>query len=387
MKYLDAYKDPHAARDLLDRLRCEAAHPWVILEVCGGLAHHLLRLGGEREFPENIELIHGPGCPVSSIPAAYVDRAIAIASRPGVILGAPGDLLRVPGTRGQSTLLEAQTRGSDVRAIYTPLDALALAKKHPDRKVVGLAVGFETTAPTAAAALLEAERLGLENLTLMTCYFRLAPAIEALLGSAGSRAQAVLAPGPVAAVTGLAPFLPLSEQFQTPVIVTGPGPVDWLEGLSRAVRQLEAGEFTVENQYTRAVRPDGNPQALAAISTVFAPSDAVWRGLGLIPGSGLALRERFRRFDAAAVFPEAVTLPVLGSECREADVAMGRLRPTECAAFGTRCSPMLPMGAGMVSAEGICAAYHRFRRVSEAANAPAANAQLPVLPAPSYPGA
>jgi hydrogenase expression/formation protein HypD len=253
--------------------------------------------------------------------------------------------------------------------------------------VVGLAVGFETTAATAAATVREAERLGLENLSLLTSYFRLAPAVEALLASPDNRARAVLAPGPVAAVTGLGPFDALAGRFRAPVVVTGPEPVDLLDAIARAVGQLERGESRVENQYARAVRPDGNPQALSAIAAVFEPSDAPWRGLGVVAGSGLTLRPSFRRFDASARYPESAAQAAPASECRDGDVTAGRLKPPGCAAFGTGCTPARPLGAAMVSAEGTCAAYYRFRRPPDdrAASAPDA-ATVSVLPAPAYPG-
>jgi len=388
MKYLDAYKDPHAARDLLSQIRRDATRPWVILEACGGQAHNLLRFGADRDLPQNLELIHGPGCPVSVTPAGFIDQALATAARPGTIIGAPGDLLRLPGARNRDTLHAAQARGADVRLIYTPLDVLALARKHPDREVVGLAVGFETTAPTAAAAVLEAERLGLDNLALLTSYFRLVPAIEAVLASLAGRVHAVLVPGPIGAVTGLQPFSALAERFRIPVVVTGPEPVDLLDGLARAVRRLEQGDCAVENQYTRAVRPDGNPHALASIGAVFEPAAAQWRGLGVVPESGLTLRPRFQRFDAAVRYPDPAAVPFGTSECRDGDVIAGRMKPPTCPAFGTRCTPTHALGASMVSAEGVCAAYYRFRRPSDdatSANSPGASS-LTVLPTPAFPG-
>lgn len=380
MKYLDADKDPHAARDLLERIRRTATRPWVILEVCGGQAHNVLRLGADHDLPEEVELIHGPGCPVSATPAWFVDRALAMAARPGTIIAAPGDLLRVPGVLGRDTLQAAQARGADVRVVYSPLDVLALARKHPDRRVVGLAVGFETTAPTAAAAVLEAERLGLLNFALSTSYFRLAPAVEALLAVPGRRADAVLVSGPSAAVAGLRPFAPLAEKYGVPVIVIGPEAVDLLDGVARAVGQLEQGEAALENQYTRAVRPEGNPHALASIESVFEPTAAHWHGLGLIPDSGLQLRPRFRRFDASEDVDNdtAAPVPLAASECRDGDVVAGRLSPPSCPAFGTRCTSAHPLGAAMVSAEGTCAAFYRFRRPPERLSAPSTT-PVPVL--------
>lgn len=386
MKYLDAYRDPRAALSLLDEIRQSATRRWTMLEACGGQAHNLVRFGTDRALPHGLELIHGPGCPVCATPPAAIDRALAIAARPGVIVGTPGDLLRVPGVLGQDTLQAAKTRGADVRVVYSPLDALALARKHPDREVVALAVGFETTAPAAAAAVLEAERLGLDNLALLTSYLRLAPALEAILSRPGCRAHAVLAPGPVCAVTGYREYEPLAERFRVPVIVTGPEPVDLLDAIAKAVRQLETGLHEVENQYTRAVRPDGNPHARSAIASVFEPADSVFRGLGRLPGSGLVLRERFRRFDAAARFPDSAAVIVAPDtfECPDGEVLVGRMRPFECPAFGTRCTTEHPLGAAMVSAEGTCAAYYRYRRTPD--DTPAATNALAVLQTPVVPG-
>jgi len=362
MKYLGAIRDPRAARTLMDRVRDSMTRPWAVLEVCGGQAHNLMRLGAECHLPEGLEVLHGPACPVSATPASVIDRALAAAARPGTIVGTTGDLLRAPGGRARATLLAARERGADVREIYSPLDGLALARKEPHRQVVVLAAGFETTAPAAAAAVLEAARLGLHNLTFLASFFRLATAVEAILSAPGNRARAVLASGPVCAVTGLRGFEPLAERFQVPVVVTGPEPVDLLDALARAVDQLERGDHSVENQYARGVRPDGNPQALAAIAAVFEPCDADWRGLGVLQGSGLALRERFRRYDASAgTSPVAGPLPPAAGECRDGDVLAGRLKPFSCPAFGNRCTPDHPLGAAMVSAEGTCAAYHRYR--------------------------
>ncbi len=300
MKYLDSYRDPRAAGALLEEIRRLASRPWVVQEICGGQAHNLVRFGIDRDLPEGLALAHGPGCPVCATPAETIDRALAMAGRPGVIVAAPGDLLRVPGGWGRGSLLDARESGADVRAVYSPLDALALARKNPDREVVVVAAGFETTAPAAAAAVVEAERLGLENLSLLSAFFRLAPAVAALRNAPGPRSHAVLVAGPVCAVTGVREYETLAENDQIPIIVTGPEPVDLLDAILRAVRQLEWGTHAVENQYDRAVRPDGNPQARSAIAVAFEPADACWRGLGRLPDSGLVLRDRFRQFDASA---------------------------------------------------------------------------------------
>lgn len=383
MKYLDAYRDPRAARTLLEEIRRTTTGPWAVLEVCGGQAHNLLRFGADRDLPDGLELLHGPGCPVCATPAEVVARASILAARPDVIVGTPGDLLRVPGGPDRDSLHAARVRGADVRVVYSPLDALALARKHPDREVVVLAVGFETTAPAAAAAVLEADRLGLENLSLLTAYFRLVPALGAILSSPTNRVRAVLAAGPVCAVTGYREYEPLAERFGVPIVVTGPEPLDLLDALVRAGRQLERGSHAVENQYARAVRPDGHPQSRATIGAVFEPSGASWRGLGWLPDSGLSLRERFRRFDAFARFPERTSSRVDVTECLDGEVLTGRLKPFDCPAFGTRCTPEHPLGAAMVSAEGTCAAYYRFRQLP--GHSPARADALTNLAAPVAP--
>ena len=362
MKYLDDYRE-RAADDLLERIRDTVTRSWTLMDACGA-AHHLLRFANDRALPEGLGLVHGPGCPVCAMPVEALDRAIAVAAEAGVIFCTSGDLLRVPGRRG--SLHDVRERHGDVRVVYSPLDALALAKKSPDHTVVFFAVGFETTAPTAAAAVREADRLGLANFVLLSAQVRMAPALAAVLEAPGHRAQAVLVAGHVGTVMGLREFEPLAERHRVPVIVTGSEPVDLLESILRAVSQLERGTHQVENQYERAVRPDGNPHARASIEAVFEPVDVAWRGLGLVPGCGLALRAQYRRFDAAARFPETVPEHEPASAgppelpCRE--VVSGRLRPFDCPSFGSRCTTDRPLGAPMVSSEGPCAAYHRYRR-------------------------
>jgi hydrogenase expression/formation protein HypD len=374
MKYLSDYRDPRAAQALLDKVRDAVTRPWTLMEVCGGQAHHLLRFGTDRAMPAGLELLHGPGCPVCATPAETVDRAVAVAAHPGVVFCTTGDVVRAPGRRG--SLADVRDLGGDVRVVYSPLDALALARKHPERVVVFFAVGFETTAPTAAASVREADRLGLDNFALLAAHRRLAPAVEAVLDAPDGRAQAVLTAGHVASVTGLRAYEPMAARHRVPVVVTGSDPLDLLEGILRAVRQLEEGRHEVENQYARAVRPDGNPQALAAIDEVFEPADVDWPGLGRLPGSGLALREPYRRFDADARFPADEPRPdgcdLDATAC--GDVVAGRVRPYVCPAFGTTCTPDRPLGAPMVSAEGACAAYHRYRRTTA----------TPVTPGPAH---
>lgn len=364
MKYLSNDRNPRVAQGLLDRIGEALSRPAALMEAVGGQALNLLRFGADHGLPERLELFHGPACPVCALPTRTIDLAVAVAESPGVTLCTPGDLLRVPGT--VSTLEEVRARGADVRTVYSALDALAMARKNPGRSVVFLAAGFETTAPAAASAVLEADRLGLEGFALLNAHLRTVPGLDAALLGPARSAQAVLAPGPVAAVIGLRKFEALSARHEIPVVVTGPEPVDLLEGILLAVRQLDRGDARVENQYARAVRRDGGPQAIEAIEAVFEPADVAWRGLGRIKAGGLALRERFRRFDAAArlhLTAEGPTpLPTEPAGCRCGEVVAGAVRPDSCPAFGVGCAPDRPLGAPMISAEGICSAYHRYRR-------------------------
>lgn len=359
MKYLDEYRDAAAARALLDRVRRAVTRPWTLMEVCGGQTHNLMKFGIDRALPEGLELVHGPGCPVCVTPLETLDRAMEIAARPEVTFCTFGDMLRVPGSR--ENLFGVRSRGGDVRIVYSPLDALELARKRLDRQVVFLAVGFETTAPTAAMAVLQAERLGLENFSVLVSHVRVPPAMEAILGSPGNRVQAFLAAGHVCTVMGTSEYGPIADTYRVPIVVTGFEPVDLLDGILRAVRQLEAGTHAVENQYARSVRPAGNPAARAAIEQVFRVVDYPWRGVGTIPQSGYALQPRYSRFDARERFPAEGPASVESPDCRSGLVLAGRLRPDECPMFGTVCTPDHPLGATMVSAEGACAAYYRYR--------------------------
>jgi hydrogenase expression/formation protein HypD len=360
VKYLDEYRDAATARALLDRIERTVTRPWAIMEVCGGQTHNLMKFGIDRALPEGVELIHGPGCPVCVTPLEALDRAMSIAGQPGVVFATFGDMLRVPGSH--ENLFQVRGRGGDVRIVYSPLDAVALAKKHPDKQVVFLAVGFETTAPTAAAAVIEADRLGLANFSLLVSHVRVPPAMEAILSAPGNRVQAFLAAGHVCTVMGYGEYYPIVERYHVPVVVTGFEPVDLLDGIWRAVRQLEEGRCEVENQYSRLVRPEGNPAARAAVETVFAVIDYPWRGIGPIPNSGLALKGKYRKYDARERFPDNAPPSIESADCHSGEVLAGRLEPDACPMFGTVCTPDSPLGATMVSAEGACAAYYRYRR-------------------------
>lgn len=359
MQSLQPYRDPAAVQALLARLADRCTRPWTVMEICGGQTHSLLRHGLLDLLPPSLTLIHGPGCPVCVTAAETVDQAIALARQPEVMLCSFGDMLRVPGSEG-SSLLAARSQGADVRILYSPLDAIALAQAHPLRQVVFFAVGFETTAPTTALAVIQAEALGLRNLSLLTAHVRVPPAMGALLADPDCRVQSFLAAGHVCSVMGTDEYGAIAHQHRRPVIVTGFEPVDLLRGLLAAVTQLEQGRAELENHYARAVNSAGNRAARARVAQVFEPVARVWRGIGVIPASGLGLRPAYARFDALHRFGlggEVLASP--SSPCGQ--VLCGQLRPNQCPEFGSGCRPEHPLGAPMVSSEGACAAYYRYR--------------------------
>ncbi|WP_458248376.1 hydrogenase formation protein HypD [Streptomyces sp. MAI_2237] len=362
MKYIDEFNDPALARRLLEEIRATVTRPWALMEVCGGQTHSIIRHGIDQLLPEQVELIHGPGCPVCVTPLEVIDKALEIASRPEVIFCSFGDMLRVPGT-GRD-LFRVKGEGGDVRVVYSPLDALELARRNPDREVVFFAIGFETTAPANAMAVHQARRLGLTNFSLLVSHVRVPPAVEAIMTAPSCRVQGFLAAGHVCSVMGTAEYPRLAERFGVPLVVTGFEPLDILEGIRRAVRQLERGEHRVENAYPRAVREDGNPAAVRMIEEVFEVTDRNWRGIGPIPASGWRLTEAFRAFDAEHRFQVTDIRTEEPAECRAGEVLQGLIKPTECAAFGTSCTPRTPLGATMVSSEGACAAYYLYRRMN-----------------------
>lgn len=355
MRFVDEYRDDRIARALLEDIGRLATRPWVLMEVCGGQTHTLIRQGIDQLLPPEVELVHGPGCPVCVTPLALIDEAIQVAKRPEAILCSFGDMLRVPGS--SEDLFMARAAGGDVRVVYSPLDALEVARRNPDRTVVFFAVGFETTAPANAMAVHQARELGIDNFALLVAHVLVPPAIMAILVSPGNRVQGFLAPGHVCAVEGWRDYEPIARDFGVPIVVTGFEPVDLLEGIRMAVAQLEEGRAEVENQYVRAVIRDGNAAARAVVDEVFEPCDRAWRGIGVIPNSGLRLREAYRAHDAELRFPREGE-PASESElCMAGDVLRGRVRPVDCPAFGTLCTPESPLGAPMVSSEGACAAY------------------------------
>jgi len=368
VKYVDEYRDDRIAMALVDRIRSTASRPWTIMEVCGGQTHTLIRQGIDQVLDGVVELVHGPGCPVCVTPLALIDEAIAIAKNPDAILCSFGDMLRVPGS--SEDLFMARAAGGDVRVVYSPLDALEVARRNPDRTVVFFAVGFETTAPANAMAVLQASRLGVSNFALLVAHVLVPPAIMAILISPGNRVQGFLAPGHVCAIQGWREYEPIAQDFGVPLVVTGFEPIDLLEGIEMLVAQLESGRAVVENQYVRAVGRDGNPAALKVVNEVFEVADRAWRGIGVIPGSGLRLREAFAANDAERLFPWEGGIPASESEvCIAGDVLRGRAKPSNCPAFGVECTPSTPLGAPMVSTEGACAAYFLAGRTKEEASA------------------
>jgi hydrogenase expression/formation protein HypD len=370
VKYLEEYRDPDVAAGLLREIRRATTRPWVIMEVCGGQTHSIVRYGIDRMLPPEIELAHGPGCPVCVTALETIDRAHAIASRPDVIFTSFGDMLRVPGSRGD--LLALRGRGADVRVVYSPLDAVGIARQNPDRRVVFLGIGFETTAPANAMALVQAKRMGVRNFSMLVSHVLVPPSIAAILQAPGNRVQAFLGPGHVCAVVGTREYESLAARYRVPIVVTGFEPVDLLEGILMAVRQLEAGRAEVENQYARTVARDGNQIARHLIAEVFDVTDRKWRGIGAIPKSGYRISHAYREHDAERLFSVEDIDTAEPAVCISGLVLRGLKKPSDCPAFGTTCTPRTPIGATMVSGEGACAAYFQYgRRAGGAQPAPA----------------
>ena len=360
LKFIDEYRDGNFAAPYVRAITRLVTRPWTVMEICGGQTHAIVKFGLDELLPKEVTLVHGPGCPVCVTPLELIDKAIAIASRPGVIFCSFGDMLRVPGSR--QDLFSVKAAGGDVRVVYSPLDAVKVAQEHPDREAVFFAVGFETTAPANAMAVCQAHRLGLRNFSLLVSHVLVPPAMEAILSSPVNRVQAFLAAGHVCAVMGCAEYEPIARKYRVPIVVTGFEPLDILQGIHMALQQLESGRAEVENQYARAVRQEGNVPAQQIMREVFQVVSRKWRGVGEIPQSGLGLRDPYAAFDAEKKFGLADYTAEESPECISGLVLQGVKKPHECSAFGARCTPEHPLGATMVSNEGACAAYYRYRK-------------------------
>jgi hydrogenase expression/formation protein HypD len=361
MKYIDEYRDANLAKQYADAIAHITTRPWTLMEVCGGQTHSIVKFGIDDLLPQEITLVHGPGCPVCVTPLEQIDKAIRIASRSEVIFCSFGDMLRVPGS--EQDLLSVKAAGGDVRIVYSPLDALKLATQHPDREVVFFAVGFETTAPANAMAVYQAKQAGVTNFSVLVSHVLVPPAMRAILSSPRSRVQGFLAAGHVCTVMGYSEYEPIAREYHVPIVVTGFEPLDIFQGIYMCVKQLEEGRAEVENAYSRVVRMEGNIPAQELIRQVFRVVRRKWRGIGEIPESGLGLAEEYAAYDAETKFGLTEYVAEEPSECMSGLVLQGAMKPRECPAFGTLCNPEHPLGAPMVSSEGACAAYYRYRRL------------------------
>jgi hydrogenase expression/formation protein HypD len=360
MRYLDEYRSSTVAADLARQIARVVTRPWVLMEVCGGQTHSIVRYGIDRMIPPQVELVHGPGCPVCVTSLEMIDRAHAIALRPEVIFTSFGDMLRVPGSR--SDLLSLKSRGSDIRIVYSPLDALQIARDNPDRRVVFFGIGFETTAPANAMALFQAKRQGIRNFSMLVSHVLVPPSIAAIMQAPGNRVQGFLGPGHVCAIMGWKQYESLAERYRVPIVITGFEPVDLLEGILMTVRQLEEGRSVVENQYVRTVTREGNVPARTVIDEVFEIADRKWRGIGSIPKSGYRIRHEYREHDAERLFQVDSIETQESGLCMSGLILRGVKKPSDCPAFGRACTPQTPLGATMVSSEGACAAYYQYGR-------------------------
>ena len=360
MKYLTEYRNPELVEKYLNQLKKIVTQPWKIMEVCGGQTHSLVKNGILNLLPKEVEMIHGPGCPVCVTPLNMIDKALYLAEQKGVILCSFGDMLRVPGS--EKSLLQAKAKGADIRILYSPLEAVNLAQEQPDKEVVFFAVGFETTAPANALSVIQAKQLGVTNYSILTSHVLVPPAIEAVMQDEESNIQGFLAAGHVCTIMGISDYYPLVERYQIPMVVTGFEPVDLLQGILMTVEQLEKGEAKVENQYSRVVQAEGNPRAIKAIEEVFEITNREWRGIGMIPLSGYELRPKYIAYDANLKFKVDIPITKESEECIAGLVLKGIKKPKECPQFGKKCTPEMPLGAPMVSSEGACAAYYHFHQ-------------------------
>ena len=364
MKYLSEYRDPVLAKKYLEEIKNTVSRPWSIMEVCGGQTHSLVKNGIIEMLPDKITMIHGPGCPVCVTPLNLIDKAIYLALEKKVILCSFGDMLRVPGSK--KSLLEAKAEGADVRVLYSPLEAVKIAEDNPDKEVVFFAVGFETTAPANALSIIHAHRRNVKNYSILASHVLVPPAIKAVIDDEESTIDGFLAAGHVCTIMGNAEYHPLSETYKVPIVVTGFEPLDVLQGILMVVRQLEQSKSQVENQYSRIVREEGNPQAQQMIHEVFEIQNQTWRGIGEIPDSGYAVKEKYAPFDATKKFAITIEEAPENPECISGQIMKGIKKPFECPQFGKKCKPTNPLGAPMVSSEGACAAYYHFSGLVEA---------------------
>ena len=360
VRYLTEFRDPEIAKRIINRLHEITTREWVLMEVCGGQTHSIIKNGIDQVIPDEIRLVHGPGCPVCVTPLEMIDQALEIASRPDVIFCSFGDMLRVPGS--EKDLFMVKSEGGDVRVVYSPLEALKIARENPDKEVVFFAVGFETTAPANAMSVHQAKREGITNYSILVSHVTVPGAMKALLESPDNLVQGYLAAGHVCTIMGYWEYEPIAEQYHMPIVVTGFEPIDILEGILEAVEMLEAGEYGVRNKYARSVAREGNKPGQELITQVFDITDRKWRGIGELPGSGYQLRQEYRQYDAAEKYDVGSIKTQESGECISGLVLQGLKRPNECQAFGTTCTPETPLGATMVSSEGACAAYYRYQR-------------------------
>jgi hydrogenase expression/formation protein HypD len=367
MKYVEEYRDPEAARQYTASIHRIVTRPWTIMEICGGQTHSIVKYGIDELLPREVTLVHGPGCPVCVTPVELIDKALQIAARPEVIFCSFGDMLRVPGSSNEANksfdLLSVKAGGGDVRIVYSPMDAVRIAQLNPEKQVVFFAVGFETTAPANAMSVYFAEQNGVTNYSVLVSHVLVPPAMEAILGSPDNRVQGFLAAGHVCTVMGYTEYYPIAAKYRVPIVVTGFEPLDLLQGIYMCVKQLEEGRFAVENQYARAVRREGNPPAQQLMAKVFCVVDRKWRGVGGIPQSGLGLTPEYAAFDAETRFGLSQYTAQEDADCISGLIMQGAKKPEECSAYGKRCTPEHPLGAPMVSSEGACAAYYRYRRL------------------------
>ncbi|HMD89871.1 MAG TPA: hydrogenase formation protein HypD [Anaerolineaceae bacterium] len=361
MRFVDEFRDASLVKGVLDEIRRTVTRKWVLMEICGGQTHSILHYGLDELLPPEVELVHGPGCPVCVTSLELIDKALVIASQPDVILTSYGDMLRVPGSH--EDLFSVRAAGGQVRVVYSPLDAIRIAKENPDKQVVFFAIGFETTAPNNAMTVLQAKALGLKNYSVLVSQVCVPPAMHAILGSPQNRVQGFLAAGHVCAVMGYWEYPPIADKYGVPIVVTGFEPLDLVQGIRMAVHQLEKGTHEVENAYGRVVTYEGNRASQAIINKVYQPCDRQWRGIGMIPMSGWGLREEFSDFDAERRFQVGHIQTQESTTCIAGQILQGLMKPPDCPAFGTLCTPETPLGATMVSSEGACAAYYRYGRI------------------------